>query len=36
MLGLKLSKESTFHRLEAMSRGNETQLQVGEYLNKIN
>ena len=32
MFGLKLKNMSNFHALEVVSRGSETQLQVGENL----
>ena len=36
MFGLKLNKYmSNFHPLEVVGRGCETQLQVGENLNKL-
>ena len=37
MFGLKLNKinVSNFHPLEVVGRGSETQLQVGENLNKL-
>ena len=35
MFGHKLNNVSTFHPLEVVGRGSETQLQVGENLNKI-
>ena len=36
MFGLKLNKYMrNFHPLEVVGRGSETQLQVGENLNKI-
>ena len=33
MLSLKLNKYEYFHPLEIVSRGSQTQLQVGEILN---
>ena len=35
MFGIKLRKMSNFHPFEVVSRGSETQLQMGENLDKI-
>ena len=35
MFGLKLEKLSNFQPLEVVGRGSETQLQVGENVNKL-
>ena len=35
MSGVKLENTANFHPLEVVGRGSETQLQVGENLNKI-
>ena len=35
IFGHKLNNMSDFHPLEVVGRGSETQLQVGEILNKI-
>ena len=35
MFGLTLTDMSNFHSLKVVGRGSETELQVGENLNKI-